>query len=283
MLEFAQKYLNAGFSIIPLAPNSKRPALESWSEFQQRRPTLDEVAQWWQNGSNYGIAVVCGKVSDIVVLDIDDEEKFGVALKTIGEKLPDTPIARTRKGWHLYFRYPANRIVRRHDRLDDWGAELRGDGCYVVAPPTVIDGKRYHWAKRNGRLMALGEVPIAECPDWLLDDFNVPFADEQNEPNTAHQSTQPQNYNDQSAGNGLPSWARTVVALLRPYWQAGWRHDTALALAGVFAKRGIPKETAEAILRELVRETGDNEAKDRLRALMDTYGKLAEGENVLAW
>jgi hypothetical protein len=71
--------------------------------------------------------------------------------------------------------------------------------------------------------------------------------------------------------------------LLRPYWQEGWRHDTALALAGVFAKRGILKEVAEGILRELAREAGDNEVKDRLRALMDTYERLAEGESVLAW
>jgi hypothetical protein len=46
-----------------------------------------------------------------------------------------------------------------------------------------------------------------------------------------------------------------------------------LALAGVLAKRGIPKEFAEAILRELAREAGDNEVKDRLRALMDTYDR----------
>jgi len=51
----------------------------------------------------------------------------------------------------------------------------------------------------------------------------------------------------------------------------------------VLAKRGIPKEVAESILRELTRKTGDNEVKDRLRALMDTYERLAEGESVLAW
>jgi hypothetical protein len=71
--------------------------------------------------------------------------------------------------------------------------------------------------------------------------------------------------------------------LLRPYWQEGWRHDTALALAGTLAKRGVPKEVAENILRELTREANDPEVKDRLRALMDTYDRLAEGESVLAW
>jgi hypothetical protein len=56
-----------------------------------------------------------------------------------------------------------------------------------------------------------------------------------------------------------------------------------LALAGVLAKRGIPKEVAENILRELTREANDPEVKDRLRALVSTYERLAEGKSVLAW
>jgi len=90
-------------------------------------------------------------------------------------------------------------------------------------------------------------------------------------------------HNGHGDGNGLPAWARSVVALLKPYWQEGWWHDTALSLAGTFAKRGVPKEIAEGILRELTREANDPEVKDRLRALVDTYEKLTEGESVLAW
>jgi hypothetical protein len=33
------------------------------------------------------------------------------------------------------------------------------------------------------------------------------------------------------------------------------------------------KKSPKAILRELAREAGDNEVKDRLRALMDTYDR----------
>jgi protein-arginine kinase activator protein McsA len=281
MLEFAQKYLDAGFSIIPLAPNSKRPALETWAEFQQRRPTLDEVAQWWQNGSNYGIAVVCGKVSNLIVLDIDDETKFGVALKAIGEALPDTPIVRTRKGWHLYFRYPANRIVRRHDRLNDWGAELRGDGHYVVAPPSVVDGHRYRWATRSGKHMALGEVPIADCPEWLLDAFGVPFADEQNEPALV-QLSQP--IHQSANGNALTDEQRRALkSILVPHWVEGCRHDLALGFAGLLAKSGISQDEALMLLREIASEAGDDEWRDRERALKDTFDRLWRGEQVIGF
>jgi hypothetical protein len=217
---------------------------------------------------------------NLVVLDIDNETKFSVALKTIGETLPDTPTVRTRKGWHLYFRYPANRIVRRHDRLNDWGAELRGDGCYVVAPPTVIDGHRYHWAKRNGRLMALGEVPIAECPDWLLDAFGVSFADEQSEPAPVQiaQQTQPTS----NSGNILsPEQKQALKSILVPNWVEGQRHDLALGLAGLLAKSGIAQDEALALLQEIASEANDNEWKDRERALQDSFNKLWRGEQVI--
>jgi hypothetical protein len=284
ILRAAHEYLTAGFSVIPLRFNSKQPALDSWSEFQLRQPTTDEVRKWWSDGHQHGIAIVCGKVSGIVVLDIDDPEKFGVALKAIGETLPETPIIRTRKGWHLYFRYPANRIVRRHDRLDDWGAELRGDGCYVVAPPTVIDGHRYHWAKRNERLMALGQVPIAECPEWLLDAFGVPFADEQNEPTTVQRS--PQQFPQPTDGKDYTlsdEQKRALKSVLVPLWAEGQRHDLSLGLAGLLAKAGVAQDDALTLLHEIASEASDDEWRDRERALKDSFDRLWEGKEVIGF
>ena len=281
-LRAVHEYLTVGFSVVPLAPNSKRPALDSWDEFQSRRPTPDEVQKWWGDRQQHGVAIVCGQVSGIVVLDIDNPEKFGVALQTIGGTLPDTPIVRTRKGWHLYFQYPPNRIVRRHDRLNDWGAELRGDGCYVVAPPTVIDGHRYHWATRKGKCMALGEVPIAECPEWLLDAFGVPFADEQNKPAPVQmaQQTQPTNSN----GNTLsPEQKRALKSILVLNWVEGQRHDLALGLAGLLAKAGIAQDDALTLLREIASEASDDEWRDRERALKDSFDRLWEGKEVIGF
>jgi len=265
------EYIAHGLSVIPLKPNSKEAAIR-WTEFQERRPTPEEVVDWWRNGNDYGIGIVSGKVSNLVVLDIDDETKFSVALKTIGETLPDTPTVRTRKGCHLYFRYPANRVVRRHDRLNDWGAELRGDGCYVVAPPTEIDGHRYHWVEQNGQLMALGEVPMAECPEWLLDAFGVPFADEQNEHTSAQQS--PLQISQPASGKGYTlsdERKRALKAIVVPLWVEGQRHELALGLAGLLAKLGVSQDEALALLREIEKEAGDNEWRDRERALKDTF------------
>ena len=271
-------YSHFGMSVIPLAPNSKQPALSSWAEFQRRRPNEAEMRTWWGNGHQNGIAIVCGKVSNLVVLDIDDPDKFGVALNAIGETLPDTPIVRTRKGWHVYFKYPQNRIVRRHVRLSDWGAELRGDGCYVVAPPTEIDGHRYHWAKRNGKLLALGQVPLADCPEWLLDAFGVPLTDqpERHELKT-EKSPQP------SQQTLTPEQRNAIKAVLLPHWHEGVRHELALGLAGLLAKSGITQDEALELLREIAAEAQDNEWRDRERALKDSFDRLWRGEQVIGF
>jgi len=277
----ANDYIARGLSVIPLKPNSKEAAIR-WAEFQERRPTPEEVVNWWRNGNDYGIGIVSGKVSNLVVLDIDDEAKFSVALKTIGETLPDTPTVRTRKGWHIYFRYPANRIVRRHDRLDDWGAELRGDGCYVVAPPSVVEGYRYYWAKRNGRVMAFGQVPMVECPDWLLDAFGVPFADEQNEPvqHLTQQVPQPTNGKGYTLSDERKQALKAIVV---PLWVEGKRHELALGLAGLLAKLGVSQDEALALLREIADRASDNEWRDRERALKDSFNKLWRGEQIVGY
>jgi len=285
--KFVNEYLARGLSVIPLKPNSKELAVRD-VRLREWKPAPEEVMGYWRDNPNYGVGIVCGKVSGIVVLDIDDEEKFVVALKEMGEKLPVTPTVRTRKGWHLYFRYPANRIVRRHDRLNDWGAELRGDGCYVVAPPTEIDGHRYHWAKRNERVMALGEVPMAECPEWLLDAFGVPFADEQNERASALQSPlqSPQQVPQPTNGKGYTlsdERKRALKAIVVPLWVEGQRHELALGLAGLLAKLGVSQDEALALLHEIAKEAGDNEWRDRERALKDSFNKLWRGEQIIGF
>jgi len=276
-------YIARGLSVIPLKPNSKELAVRD-VRLREWKPAPEEVMGYWRDNPNYGVGIVCGKVSGIVVLDIDDEEKFGDALKAMGEKLPVTPTVRTRRGWHLYFRYPANRIVGKKDRLNDWGAELRGDGCYVVAPPTEIDGHRYHWEKRNGQLMAPGEVPIAECPEWLLDAFGVPFADEQNEHTSAQQS--PLQISQPANGKGYTlsdERKRALKAIVVPLWVEGQRHELALGLAGLLAKLGVSQDEALALLCEIAKEAGDNEWRDRERALKDSFNKLWRGEQIIGF
>ena len=72
ILDTALEYLDRGWSVIPIRKGQKVPAI-AWKEYQHRHPTEDEIYSWFGN-NDYDIAVICGKISKLVVVDTDDEE-----------------------------------------------------------------------------------------------------------------------------------------------------------------------------------------------------------------
>lgn len=153
LLEAALDYLSKGFSIIPVGRN-KKPLIK-WKEFQGRKPTEGEIRQWCAHRDITGIAIVTGAISGIVVIDV---EKGGNI-----DDLPKTVMSRTGGGgWHLYYPYDPNRPVSTSGRIRDI-TDVRGDGGYVIAPPSLHDsGKQYVWETPMDR------NDLAEFPYWLL-------------------------------------------------------------------------------------------------------------------
>src|SRR5262249_16982617 len=112
--------------------------------------------------ANIGIAT--GKRSGIFVVDIDGEkgEESLIDLLTSFGALPETYEVETAKGRHFYFIQPTG--LHSKNSVSDMGAhiDVRGDGGYVVAPPSVHPetGKAYS-VKHNREL--------AQAPAWLLE------------------------------------------------------------------------------------------------------------------
>src|SRR5262249_1270411 len=95
MIDRARRYVTLGLSLIHLKPHQKIPAFV-WKEYQTRHPTEEELAVWFGEG-DYNLAIVCGAVSGVVVVDTDSDEAEAWAK----ENLPATPMmCRTVKGLH---------------------------------------------------------------------------------------------------------------------------------------------------------------------------------------
>lgn len=141
LLSVALQYVAVrGWSVIPVRPSDKRPAVP-WEPYQHRHPTDDELERWFGDGTDHNIGIVCGAVSGgLVVLDADGDE----GERTFAElKLPRTPRVKTGHGTHAYFRGDALgtgvRVLP--------GIDVRGEGGYVVAPPSTHEsGRGYTWA-----------------------------------------------------------------------------------------------------------------------------------------
>ena len=69
----ALRYHRQGFSVIPLLPGTKRPSVR-WRHYQTIRADQEQIQTWFEKTEkNNDIAIVTGRVSCIIELDIDGE------------------------------------------------------------------------------------------------------------------------------------------------------------------------------------------------------------------
>jgi hypothetical protein len=153
----ALSYLDHGFSIIPVG-RDKRPLI-AWKEYQTRRPTEAEAGAWSRQWPDAGVAIVCGAVSGLVVVDGDPRNGDGLA--RIEPFLPATVTVETGGGGkHFYFVQRQREHIAKCPALRP-GLDLQAEASYVVAPPSWHpSGRQYRFV--SGR--ALGEIPVAPLP-----------------------------------------------------------------------------------------------------------------------
>lgn len=156
----AVDYLDRGLSIVPLLPNSKRPA-GRWKHLQHAPIARSHVRAWWGRNSPHGLGIVTGAIShDLCVLDIEPEHRSHV-VKRFGLARANA-VTTARGGVHVYCRAPAQSgpLVVEGVHIGD----VRGNGGYVVAPPTRMTTGAYAWADRDADFDAL-----PPAPGWALD------------------------------------------------------------------------------------------------------------------
>lgn len=216
----ALAYAAGGWSVIPVEPRGKRP-LVGWVEYQQRIADPDEIAAWFVRWPDANVGIVTGRVSQLVVIDVD--ARYGgldslAGLERAHGPLPATVEAATGGGGrHLYFVHPGTLLRNRVGVRP--GIDLRGDGGCVVAPPSVHpSGRRYTWG--NGR--APDETDPAPLPAWLLAAVGG--------------QTHP--------GHPLAHWRR----LAREGVAEGERNATLASLAGHLLWHGVDAEVALELL-----------------------------------
>lgn len=167
-LERALAYLRRGWCVIPLRPSEKRPLI-FWEQYQSEQPSEGDLRSWFTRWPDANIGIVTGRVSGLVVLDVDPGhggEESVAKLEKSNTALPPTIRSRTGGGGcHVYFRHPGADETRNKVGFAP-GLDLRGDGGYVAAPPSLHpSGNRYVWEKG----CSPEERALAEAPRWLLD------------------------------------------------------------------------------------------------------------------
>ncbi|RVU03814.1 hypothetical protein EOE18_14680 [Novosphingobium umbonatum] len=175
----ALEYAQQGFPVFPCNSENKRPLTANG--FRDATADPATISDWWKRWPCAMIGMPTGEASGVWVLDIDDPEAFAAE----APHLPTTRKAITGKGHHLYWQWEGNEVrnAQRHPK-HGWpfpdlpGAEVRGEGGYVILPPSRHpSGRLYAWAEDCD--------PIAAPPELL----RRMQRQNDNEPQTAQQAT----------------------------------------------------------------------------------------------
>lgn len=158
-----------GFAVLPLASLRKEP-LGSLVPHGSRDASADQatVRRWWERCPDANVGIATGELSGLAVLDIDPRSEGDVSLAALEAKhgpLPDAPTVLTGGGGvHLYFRWD-ERLADRKAAPITPGLDVKLNGGYVVAPPSIHpNGREYVWEAS----LHLDDTPLPPLPSWVM-------------------------------------------------------------------------------------------------------------------
>jgi hypothetical protein len=163
LLEAALEYAGRGLPVFPC--NGKKPHTQRG--FQDASTDTATVLAWWQRWPEANIGIPTGATSGLDVLDVDVQHGGGGELERLQRergKLPATVEVLTPSGGRHYW-FAHKRALRSSAGILGPGVDTRGEGGYVVVPPSVGENGRAYKFMSRGRL----SVDMAELPGWVLE------------------------------------------------------------------------------------------------------------------
>ncbi|WP_377504553.1 bifunctional DNA primase/polymerase [Octadecabacter sp. R77987] len=165
MLETALLYAAKGWAVFPVhtilnghcscgdrscTSAAKHPAVKRG--VKEATTNQGQIRAWWQQ-TDWNIGVATGRASKLLVIDLDvSADKNGIqSLACLEERFSplDKSLSVTTGGGgqHIYFAMPDQKIRNSAGKIGT-GIDVRSDGGYVVAPPSIHhSGNIYSWNK----------------------------------------------------------------------------------------------------------------------------------------
>lgn len=169
MLNDALKLAKLGFPVFPLSAGSKIPLAGS-NGVKDATTDPDKIRVLWLSHPNANTGLALGQKANVVAIDLDKG-----ATESDLARFPRTVTAKTKNGWHLFFRYREgipNTQEFTLQALEAGGVpvcvNIRSTDYYVVGVGSVVADWEYRWHGDAGGELGPGDVAYAEIPDWIL-------------------------------------------------------------------------------------------------------------------
>lgn len=182
----AHAFAAVGCSVVPARPDGTKAPAAFWKQYQQRRPTTDELHDWLDSGQYDGIGLICGTVSgNLEMLELEGRAVVEGLVQQLQTALTDDGFsdlwtrlwsgyaeATPSEGLHFLYRVdgtprPNLKLARRPATADELALkpaekvkvliETRGQGGYVIVAPSA--GRTHPTGKAWG-LLAGGPATI---------------------------------------------------------------------------------------------------------------------------
>jgi Bifunctional DNA primase/polymerase, N-terminal len=219
----AMRFAGHGYPVFPLRPRGKTPAIAAAHPegdpqhgvchgecgrlghgLYDATADPEQVWRWWRRWPMANIGVPCGQASGWLAIDLDGATgEASWAQLVLRHGVAATLTTLTGRGRHHLWRYPpecglGNTSGKVGPRIDS-----RGEGGYVVVPPSVHpSGQTYRWYPEDRP----GPNGAQEPPVWLLDTLSAPPA-----PAPAPSTRRPGEYVDRAASFRLPRHLAQLV------------------------------------------------------------------------
>jgi hypothetical protein len=168
----ARSLAGAGVPVFPCVVEGKRPLTRRG--FLDASSDPEQVAAWWSRTPNANIGIPTGAASGVVVVDVDvhgPHDGRAAYQRATDAGLVDGAglLARTPTGGtHVYFPATPGK-EQRSWQAADVGVDFRGDGGYIIAPPSrrIIDGNVRLYEVADIAAHSVGTVDAARLRDFL--------------------------------------------------------------------------------------------------------------------
>lgn len=168
----ARSLAAAGVPVFPCVVEGKRPLTRRG--FLDASSDPEQVAAWWSRTPNANIGIPTGAPSGVVVVDVDvhgPHDGRAAYKRATDAGLVDGAglLVRTPTGGtHMYFPATPGREQRSWQAANA-GIDFRGDGGYIIAPPSrrIVDGDVRRYEVADIAAHSVGTVDATRLRDFL--------------------------------------------------------------------------------------------------------------------
>ena len=223
MLSAALAFSRQGVACLALVPNQKIPLNHPLQPNGSKSATTDKetLTKIFTDHADANLGIACG--DSFVCVDIDGREGEE-AMVLAGLKIPNCRKHRTPRGFHILLE-PDTDLSQTAGLFTKVDVRNGASNGYIVAPPSIVDGKRYE---------VFSDLPLGR---W---DELVEYA------RANKQSSRPRTGVTEGWSEvAQPSWVSEYLSEGAP---DGQRNDVAARLAGYLNSKRIPVDVARQLL-----------------------------------